>query len=422
MRVLLTGVTGHFGRHVMFEYILRYWDKLDDLELVLLGRGNQTANFEQRISSILLHDGLDYLKSCGSRWTTKYCLTKFLRNNIRFIECHLDAPEMGLQPEDRQLLLNLNIDQVFHVAAMTEFGGTKGAREKLSLNILQGTKCMLELASSLNIGAFNYVSTAYVCGKTAGQVMPEPIPQNREFRNLYEGFKRQAEELIHHYERQTGIKCRIFRPSIICGRMMEGTMGTTNKFDVFYGWASFFVKENMKKRCGDKCGSMRGNAPVRIYCNPRAGLNIVPVDYCAKLMLAICDANTPSGIFHLTHEHEVPHDQWIPQIMSQLGIKNYLLTESEPTGKSEIEQRYYRTVGKLFQGYFSSESLQFDMSNSRKIRSSTGLSCPALDENGFANILAFADTCNFGVPVRNGLRSKSRWLFALFTSSRDLFK
>lgn len=417
MRVLLTGVTGHLGRHVMFEYILRYWDNLDDLELVLLGRGNETANFERRIRSILLDDGLDYLKSCGSRWTTKFRLTKFLRNNIRFIECHLDAPEMGLRAEDRQLLENLSIDQVFHVAALTEFGGTKSAEEKLSLNILQGTKCMLELASSLNIDVFNYISTAYVCGITAGQIMPEPTPQNREFRNLYEGFKVQAEALIPHFERQSGIKCRIFRPSIICGRMMEGTAGTTNKFDVFYGWASFFVKENMKKGNDDRCGSMGTNAPIRISRNPRAGLNIVPVDYCAKLMLAICHANAGSGIFHLTHEQEVPHDQWMPQVMSQLGIKNYLLTESEPTDKSEVEQRYYRTVGKLFQGYFSTESLEFDMSNSRQIRSSVGLNCPALDESGFAQILSFAGSKNFGVPIKNDLQPNIGRKFALACST-----
>jgi nucleoside-diphosphate-sugar epimerase len=400
MRILLTGATGHLGRHVLFEYIQQHWDKLETLDIILLGRGDKSTSFEQRMKHILLNDGLDYLKSRGFTWAVKRRLKRFFQRNIRCMECHLEAPEMGLRPTDRQHLLNLKIDEVFHVAAITDFRDSSAVRAALSLNILQGTKRMLELATSLNIGAFNYISTAYVCGTDTGHIRPTPCTQAQNYRNPYEQIKAQAEALLPYFEAQTGLPTRIFRPSTICGRMMEGTLGTTSKFDVFYGWASFFAREIQR-------APSHGAAPVRIHHNANAGLNIVPVDYCAKLMLAICNANTKGGIFHLAHDQNLPHNQWIGQVMAELNVENTQLTTVEPTDKTLVEQRYYRTVGKLFRGYLLSASLHFDMENTRDICTDAKLACPALDEKGFAALLAYAHAHNFGLPLQKGVKPPS---------------
>ena len=52
--------------------------------------------------------------------------------------------------------------------------------------------------------------------------------------------------IVRQYCRDNNIRYRIFRPSTLCGSLIENKIGATPKFDVFYAWAAFFLE--YKKR------------------------------------------------------------------------------------------------------------------------------------------------------------------------------
>lgn len=391
MRILLTGATGLLGRHVVFELLMQNWQALDTLQIFVLGRGQNELDIRERIENIVLNEGPDYLSRMGTTASIKAKIATFLRHNLIVLESDLSVVGMGLSDFQVRQLRDAQIDEVFHIAGNTDFRDTLKTSAALETNIVQGTLKMLALSKRINAGNFNYVSTAYVCGSDVGVIDPAIVSAPATFRNYYERMKVRAEQSVRAFADETGMVCRIFRPSVICGRMMEGTVGWTSKFDVFYGWASFFLRET--RRSGEKNNERE---PVRIMCHPTSGLNIVPVDYCAKLMLAVCRA-APGGTYHLVNEENVPHTHYIPMLMSAVGFGNFKLVSEEPADRTPLEQQYYRTVGVMFEGYFCADAIHFDTQNTAEIRAAAALDCPVLQPEGFKRLMPFAIEHSFGL-------------------------
>lgn len=237
IRFALTGATGFLGRNLLLEIVKQNYKNLSDIEILILGRSEKENSLRNRIADILREEVLDYVNDSSLDIQN---FLKMIMDRIKCVNIALGEPRLGLNHDDYQVLSSRTIDFFYHIAASVDLRHGKKVEEELEKTNIGGTQDILNLVKSLKVKEFSYVGTAYECGKTYGKVMPDYINLNQEFRSPYEKAKLKAEILVRNFQKQTGIRCRYFRPSVTCGRLIEGLIGATPKFDVFYSWAVFF--------------------------------------------------------------------------------------------------------------------------------------------------------------------------------------
>ncbi len=399
MRIAITGATGLVGSNLLLEIIKQNLNNLQDIHFLILGKGKNNKTLQQRIQNILLTDGPAYI---GRERISDDELLKLSQENASYIELELNRLDMGITDEEHKALHEAPIDFFFHSAGITDFRDVPEAVQLLETVNLKGTQRMTELAKNLMVGEFCYVSTAYACGETYGCIEPDYVNMNQGFRNPYERVKLEAEIAVREFQEQTGVKCRYFRPSTICGRLMEHELGATPKFDVFYLWAAFFLRWKMKL--------LNNETPLDVYETPlemdlrfwgnrKAGLNIVPVDYVVKAMWEVCKQNASGDSFHLVGDQETMHFDYTEGILDWLNITGPTFVDEEPTNLNRVESFYYKTVGKIFMPYAIQDPIYFLTDNLTAVTTTANLTCPPIDRENLQILLNYAKKHQFGLSM-----------------------
>jgi len=206
---------------------------------------------------------------------------------------------------------------------------------------------------------------------------------------------------VREFSRKHKVRCRYFKPSVTCGRLIEPPLGSINKFDVFYGWAAFFLKMKLRKIRGER-GKKKSlyedlvKLDIRICYNLESGLNIVPVDYVAKAMYQVCIQNAPGEEYFLVNNEETPHSVYIPFMLKSLNIIGSTQVNEVPDKLNSLERMYYKTAGEAFTSYITSEPILFDVSNLNDVLKNAKLSCPPVTEENFSSLMEYAKKFNFG--------------------------
>ena len=226
MKVLLTGATGYLGSRILRTLLAQA-----DVEVICLCRSRGSVSASQRVGRQL--EGVE--DSVGAR--------------VQTIEGNLKAPGLGLSDDDRERLLS-ELDQVIHCAAVLDFSlGLDQLREcnvEATRQLLALTRQMRERGRSLRL--FSYISTAYVAG---------------EHRNAYEQTKAEAEALVAQC---TDTPTVIHRPSII--------------------WDDPTAPSKRKKSLLDMLVYLYASWPFKVFPAGQTRLDIVPVDYVARAVVA----------------------------------------------------------------------------------------------------------------------------------------
>ena len=399
MRIVITGATGLIGRNLLFEIIKQNLNRLDDIEIIVLGRNKDGTNIGSRIRNIVLNDGLYYISPTESQRTI---IEEYSKTQIKAIYADLDKDKLSLKQDDFNKLKSSPIDAFFHLAALTDLRYTPGVGEALEKTNVYGTQKILDLVSSLAVKKFFYTGTAYSCGNTTGNVKPNYINSGNKFRNPYERTKLQAEILVRKFSKKTKSKCMYFRPSVTCGRLMELPIGAVSKFDVFYGWAAFFLQIKLKnlKKEHDIYKSLV-KLELKIRYNMNSGLNIVPADYAAKVMYQVSMRGDPGESYHLVNNKETPHNLYVPLMLKALNIKGPRQTNNIPKEMNYWERLYYKTAGRSFTPYTISDPMLFDVSNLSNILRNANLKCPPVDVRTFPLLMEYAKAYDFGMNIQN---------------------
>jgi nucleoside-diphosphate-sugar epimerase len=395
MRVAITGATGILGRNLLLEYMKQNLDDLPPLELLVLGRSNGDGDLAQRIADTVLGDGLAYL-SAGDEQVP--AISDFCHSGIQCVEIDLNKQGLGLREKDVSRLRSEPIDLFFHTAALTDLRSSAAVDKALKRTNVSGTARLLELVESLEVREFCYVGSAYACGKATGRIMPDHISSHDGFRNPYEASKLSAEVAVREFARSSSVRCRYFRPSIVCGRLIEQPPGHISKFNVFYALAAFIVRLKLRMLNGwtgiyDEPLSL----DVRGHCNPTGGLNIVPADYAAKVMYQVCRQNAPADSYHLVNDSEIPNQLFVSLILAALNVHGVRMVDRLPSDMNRLEALYYRTVGAIFTPYVLAGPMLFDTGNLSTVLESAGLRCPPLDPHNFAVLMEYAKARKFGL-------------------------
>ena len=407
MRIAITGATGLVGSNLLLEIIKQNLNNLQDIHFLILGTGKNNETLQQRIQNILLMEGPAYI---GREKISDDELLKLSQENVSYIELRLSRSDMGITDEEYKALHAAPIDFFFHSAGITDFRDVPEAVQLLEMVNLKGTQRMTELAKTLKVGEFCYVSTAYACGETFGSIEPDYVNLNQGFRNPYERVKLEAEIGVREFQKETGIKCRYFRPSTICGRLMEHELGATPKFDVFYLWAAFFLRWKMKLLNNETSLDVYETPlemDLRFWGNREAGLNIVPVDYVVKAMWEVCKQNAHGESFHLVGDREALHFNYTADILEWLNITGPTFVDEEPTNLNRLESFYYKTVGKIFMPYAIQDPIYFLTENLTAVTTQANLTCPPIDHENLQILLNYAKKHQFGLSLSGANGSQS---------------
>lgn len=263
MSILVTGGTGFLGKAILTRLV----DMPRFERIYLLVRPKQAQSAEQRVTAII-----------GRMFPAHKAAA--LKARIHTLSGQLESPGLGLSPAD-MVIVRREVRQILHIGASTDFGAPL-AESRLS-NV-EGTRHVLDLAVDLKVSGefvrFDYVSTAYVAGRTPGIVTEGDLDRGQTFANNYEQSKFEAEVLVREHCRELPIT--IYRPSIIVG---DSRHGFTPHFKVLY-WPLLVLSKDL----------------LRFFaCNMNALLDVVPVDFVADSIVALMLRETSVGqTFHLT--------------------------------------------------------------------------------------------------------------------------
>ncbi|MFT5795786.1 MAG: nucleoside-diphosphate-sugar epimerase [Ulvibacter sp.] len=393
MLFAITGVTGLLGRNFLLETIKNNKNNLSHIKFILFGRDHGSNSLKNRIITILEEELEEYIGDYQFNFNQIY---NWIGENTKFINYNLESPKLGISDDDLIYLKAQKIDFFIHIAALTNlWNDEKSKRDVRKINLV-GTQNIIQLAKSCNnIAEFVYVGTAYSCGKTYGDIKPDYVNLDQEFRSEYEKIKLQAEIEVRRFEKESSQKCRYFRPSVICGRMIEEKFGRISKFDVFYGfgYALLGAKKNkisnIKNLISEKC-----DLDIRYQISFEHGLNIVPVDYCAKIMYQVCVNDDQDRSFHLAHEKETSHKFYFQLILESLNISGARAVEYYPHNQNKSEKFFYKIAGNVLSPYVNSPRINFDVSNINN----KYIKLPEVEEaKNFKKLLKYATNHKYGL-------------------------
>lgn len=139
------------------------------------------------------------------------------------------------------------------------------------------------------------------------------------------------------------------------------------------------------------------NIDLRYQISFENGLNIVPVDYCAKIMYFACTENYDEKNIHLVYPREIPHTFYFPLILESLNIEGVVPVDYYPENHNKNEVMYYRSLGKVFSPYMTSDAMNFNTANIVNLQNKYNIRTPSLIDNKNFKLLNYAKSKRYGL-------------------------
>ena len=275
--LLLTGATGLLGRFVLRDLLLA------DQRIAVLARGSVTASARHRVDALL------------RQWESVY--GRPLPRPV-VLEGNITQPLLGLDAESLHWVAR-HCDALIHSAASLTFE-TNAASGEPWLSNVRGTEQVLELCRQTGVRRLFQVSTAYVCGQSAGVIQETPCRLDGPFSNAYETSKAQAEQRVlaaPFLDAPT-----ILRPSIIVGDTQTGFTPTYHGFYTPLKLAHELARNPARFHAAAKVPFLE-----QLELSGHERKNLVPVDWVAAVTAHIVLHPELHGkIYHLTNPRAVP--------------------------------------------------------------------------------------------------------------------
>jgi nucleoside-diphosphate-sugar epimerase len=213
-----------------------------------------------------------------------------------------------------------------------------GSDEQVWRTNFLGTKHVLEMASRCAPGTpLRHISTAFVAGTRQGRVFEDDSGSVKDFENAYEHSKHEAEKLVRHWAAQGGGRVLIFRPSVLIPPGPRTGPGlpahTLSKL----------------RQVLDRVPRSGARTVLRVSADPRAHLNLLPVDWAAGAMVHIAENDDTTGlsVLHVVHPTDTPV-RTVASVLEevcQVRIRMVPAMPADPTSSERV--LYRRTKGFL---------------------------------------------------------------------------
>jgi long-chain acyl-CoA synthetase len=341
MDVLLTGATGFLGMELLARLLGD-----GDRRVWALVRAPGQAEAEARVRATLRSVVPD---------------PEAAAERVVPVAGDLMRPGLGLDRRRRDELAE-SVSEVIHAAASVSF--TLPIDEARAVNV-DGTRRVLELATlaaarGTGLRRVAHVSTTYVAGTHRGSFAEADHARGQGFNNTYERSKWEAERLVRMYGGL--LPAHVFRPSIVVG---DDRTGWTSSFNVIYTPLRAYA---------------RGALPA-VPARRSAPVDVVPVSYVARAILALADA-PPGRTFHLAAGPgastvgelidrgaellEQPRARALPPELYRRAVHPLLLRRAGPVQRRWLER------GKVFFPYLSTR-VQFETAATRAALGGVGI-------------------------------------------------
>lgn len=351
--VLLTGATGFVGVHLLLELLQQ-----TNADIYCIVRA-KNGSAEERLRTLITDTVQD------ARYPQ--VLQEQALQRVRVVTGDLTE---DLGPVANQL--PSDIAEFWHCAASLNYEDSY-AKQITAINV-DGTARALELARRKNVTAFNYISTAYVAGRSTGSILEQPVA-DIEHSNFYERSKVLAERLVLG---ELGMKTRIYRPSIVIG---HSTNYHAFNFSGLYGFLRRLMQFKNTMARVDKTYLESRRISLRVDAD--IPLNLVPVDMVARQAVRIANSASQETIFHLTNSHVPSVGQSLNVAFGCFGINPPKIV-STLDGLDKLDHKFNSRID-FYSSYLSGHKA-FDRTNSDAALGENDASRPfAITEEVFAN-------------------------------------
>ena len=369
MKIILTGATGVLGSHIMYDILENFITHNIEGKLFLITRNKGKISAKERISELL-----------SSNYTPKFLLDKGIENLYQYLEI-IDTDLATIQDNFSEQIKGAYF---IHSAGYVNLSTDEDQKEKIFNENAAITKAIFTTFSPF-IKKFIYISTAFSSGARKGLIDNDFHNLNFELehRNAYENAKFHSEEFVIQNCTRLNLPYQILRPSVIGGKML----GTENryfipKYMVFYLMAKFFHFTAQRKNDQEN---------VRFAISEESGLNIIPVDYVAKVIVATFKREDIKQL-NIVHNESFNLIKGLQLIMKEVGYSNFSVIQNtlDFDYKNTIEKLYYESIGKHLKPYLTSDANEYDTTLLNSI-----LEIPKLDAESFTNMIRYARLHNF---------------------------
>lgn len=370
MKIILTGATGVLGSHIMYEILERFIQTPNDAnKLFIIARNNGKNSAIERINELLTSD-----------YTPKVLRDKGLTN----LNQYLEITDADFNTIEETFLESTKGAYLIHAAGYVNLSTDEDLKEKIFDENVLLTKKLFSVFHPF-IKKFIYIGTAFSSGVRKGLIANDfhNLDFTPEHRNAYEYAKFHSENFIAKECKAIGLPFQILRPSVIGGKML----GKENnyfipKYMVFYLLAKFFYFTSKRK------GKQE---PVRFIINTDTGLNIIPVDYVAKVIANTFERDDIEQL-NIVNYSSFNMVEGLQLIMKEVGYTNFTLIPNhfDFQYKNTIEKLYYESIGKHLKPYFIADANEYDTTVLNSI-----LEIPKLDNEAFSNMIRYAIANDF---------------------------
>lgn len=369
MKIILTGATGVLGSHIMYEILELFIKKPNfNNKLYIIARNNGKNSAENRIKDLL----------------SSYYTPKILQNvGLKDLNKYIEIISFDIVREEL-FLEKIKGAYLIHSAGYVNLSTDEELKGKIFDENVQLTKTLFSVLHP-HIKKFIYIGTAFSSGIRTGLIDIDfhNLDFTPEHRNTYEYAKYHSENFIARECKAIGLPFQILRPSVIGGKML----GTENnffipKYMVFYLFAKFF--HFTAKRKGKQ-------ENVRIIVNTETSLNIIPVDYVAKVVVNTFQKEDVEQL-NIVHHTSFNMINGLKLIMNEVGYTNFtfIANDLDFEYKNSVEKMYYESIGKHLKPYFITDANEYDTTLLNSI-----LKIPKLDNEDFTNLIRYAISNNF---------------------------
>ena len=130
---------------------------------------------------------------------------------------------------------------------------------------------------------------------------------------------------------------------------------------------------------------------MRFIVNEETVLNIIPVDYVAKVIVNTFEREDIEQL-NIVNDKSFNIVNGLQLIMKEVGYTNFTLIQNplDFKYKNTIEKLYYESIGKHLNPYFTTAANEYDTTLLNSI-----LEIPKLDQEAFTNMIRYARLNNF---------------------------
>jgi len=331
MTIILTGVTGTLGSQVLYELLQQ--SQTEKLFLLIRKKGALAA--QVRLNSILDNPAAP----------------EHIQNNKQALKEKIVAlePNDFMQPSN---YLNADTKNYFiHSAGCVNLSTKEAHKDLLFDQNFELTKHLFNCFRPF-LHKFTYISTAFSIGDIGGFIDNNYHNKPAMYRNHYEASKHAAEKFLLDQQQLSGINIQVLRPSVLGGNIYQHAKHFISKYMVYYLVGRYFYNNPLTHEHS-----------VRLAINSASGLNIVPVDYAAKVIAKVYTQTIEQ--LNIVQKTSTNVQEGMKRIIEAVGFKNYSFINTQDANfileaKNKLEDMYYNTIGLHLNKYITSQPYEFD--------------------------------------------------------------